>query len=472
MSVTSFDTGPAFSRRLADAFLREEKSGLGFAMWVRISALTAIACWLLYIVPMPRVLYWLGIIALFLVLSAAPLIARAQSRHWRVWTALFVLLDVALLVFVLLFPNPMLVSDWPIQTQLRLSNFLYLMVFVGGAALSYSPGIVVWTGICAAASWAAGVSLIIARPESFTVLEAGSATVETESLGSLGRFLDPFFVSMPRLYNEVVLLLIMTAIIAAAVWRARRLVLRHAAAERAQTNLARYFSPNLVDRLANDENTLDRPETRDVAVLFVDIVGFTGVSENKDPERVIALLRSFHRRMADCVFRHDGILDKYIGDSVMATFGSVPGEPDEATRALRCAGDMLDQVKRWNAKRESRGAEGLRVGIGLHYGPVVVGNVGDDRCLEFTVIGDTVNVASRLERQTRAMGAPLVVSEDLIGAVRREGRVPAESLARFDQQANVSLPGRSAEVAVWSYDDRDNRFSDASLSDSAPTEAH
>jgi adenylate cyclase len=183
-------------------------------------------------------------------------------------------------------------------------------------------------------------------------------------------------------------------------------------------------------------------------VLFVDIVGFTRLCEELRPERCIALLRSFHARMARCVFAHGGTLDKYIGDGVMATFGTLEPRADDAARALACAEAMLAEVTRWNAKRVARGAAPVAVGIGLHHGPVTVGNVGDERQLEFTAIGDTVNVANRLERLTREGRGPLVVSQALVEAVRAAGPAMERCLHRLQPAGTVRLRGREAPLPV------------------------
>ena len=451
MSLATLGFNRQVGDRLAAAFLREEKTGLAFAMWVRIAALMAIAAWLFYIVPMPRVLWWAGLVGLFLALSIGPLVVREKARHWRRWVAVFVALDAGLLAIALMVPNPLAEPVWPPQMQLRYHNFTYLFVLLGAAALSYSPGLVLWTGIALALAWSAGNFAMMRLPDSITT---NTPEVNWPALTpdeSLKVFLDPTFVDITKWQNQVVLLLIVTAVIAAAVWRSRRLVLRQASAERAQTNLSRYFSPDVVEQLARGERSLDKADDRKVAVLFIDIVGFTTLCEDKEPERVIALLRSFHSRMARCVFAHRGTLDKYIGDSVMATFGAMHPGTQEASRALRCARVMLDEVERWNAKRAGRGAETVKVGIGLHYGPVVVGNVGDERRLEYTAIGDTVNVASRLERQTRERDSRLLVSEAVMSAAQDDGELPADAFQEFERAGEVELPGRRGTVAVWCW---------------------
>lgn len=438
-------SGPDAAHRvqLDEAFAREERAGLRFAFLLRLAALLAIAAWLLYIVPAPRVYYYLGLLILFAALGAAPYLLHRAGRRGAAIVGLIVLLDAALLVYALLAPNPLSEEMWPRQITLRFHNFLYLFVFLAGIALSYSPGLVLWGGVAGVAMWSVGVYMIWSRPD--TVTASGHGLTDPEG------FLSPYFVNVVEWQNEVVLLLIVALLLAAAVWRSRRLVLRQVAAESARSNLARYFSPNLVDRLAIADRPFDDPRSQNVAVLFVDIIDFTATAEDVEPERVIALLRSFHRRMCRVIFDHGGTLDKYIGDAVMATFGTPQPGHGDASAALRCARAMLREIDRWNAKRMSRGAAPIRVGIGIHYGSVVAGNIGDERRLEYTVIGDVVNVASRLERLTRAVGAPLLVSEELIEAVRAEAGPDDRLLSGFTEDGHSEVRGRRAPVSIWVY---------------------
>lgn len=434
--------------QLDEAFAREERAGLRFAFLLRLTALLAIAAWLLYSVPAPRVHYYLGLLVLFTALGAAPYLLHRAGRRGAVAVGLVVLLDAALLVYALLAPNPLAEELWPRQITLRFHNFLYFFVFLAAIALSYSPGLVLWGGIAGVAMWSIGVYMIWSRPD--TVTASGHGLTDPEG------FLSPYFVNVVEWQNEAVLLLIVALLLAAAVWRSRRLVLRQVAAESARSNLARYFSPNLVDRLAIADRPFDDPRSQNAAVLFVDIVDFTATAEEMEPERVIALLRSFHRRMCRVIFDHGGTLDKYIGDAVMATFGTPQPGPGDASAALRCAIAMLREIGRWNAKRMERGAAPIRVGIGIHYGPVVAGNIGDERRLEYTVIGDVVNVASRLERLTREVGTPLLVSGELIEAVRSEsGRFEPslgdDLVAGFAEDGCSEVRGRRSPVSIWVY---------------------
>src|SRR3954468_19811428 len=147
------------------------------------------------------------------------------------------------------------------------------------------------------------------------------------------------------------------------------------------------------------------------AVLFANIVGFTRQCEERPPAEAIDLLRGFHRRMEQTIFAFGGTLDKFLGDGVMATFGTPrPGSRD-AANALGCARAMLAEIDAWNRDRRARGQAEVRIGIGVHSGPVVLGDVGSRRHLEFAVIGDTVNIASRLESLTRQLEVTIVISE-------------------------------------------------------------
>ncbi|SMF46413.1 adenylate/guanylate cyclase [Tistlia consotensis] len=430
---------------LAQAVTRAERAGVAFSFQVRAAVLLLVAVWLAITVPMPRVFYWHGMILLFLLSGLIPYRLRHRS-HWRRWLVGFTLLDAALLTTILILPNPFYETGWPIQTQLRFHNQLYLFVFLAGALLSYSPGMVLWTGLCIAASWSVGTWLIARLPGSILALPP---TVDGKVEGSLSAFLDPRFVDLNRWANEVVLLLIVALVGAVAVWRARRLLHRQIDSERARSHLSRYFSPDVADRLAREGGRLETAEERPVAVLFVDIVGFTGLSEGRPAEQVVTLLRSFRTRMARCVFAHGGTLDKYVGDEVMATFGTLGSGRRDAANAIACGLAMLGEVERWNAKRRQRGTAEIAVGVGIHYGPCVVGNVGSASQLEFTCIGDAVNCAQRLERLTRELGTPIIVSEDAMAAARRELEGEEESLARFAVGGTHPLRGRLEEVPIW-----------------------
>jgi len=214
-----------------------------------------------------------------------------------------------------------------------------------------------------------------------------------------------------------------------------------------RARLARHFSPNMVNELMRGGDHLTRVQTRPIGVLFADIVGFTAMSQTMPGPDIIAMLRDFHALVENAVFSSDGTLDKYIGDGVMATFGTPRSGPRDATNAVDCALKLLNGVTDWNGRRQSAGEKPVQIGIGLHYGDATSGNVGSDKRLEFTVIGDTVNLASRIESLSRKLQTAIVASHDIVEAVRREGG--DEVLIDFDDVGVHPIRGRSTPVRLW-----------------------
>jgi adenylate cyclase len=225
-------------------------------------------------------------------------------------------------------------------------------------------------------------------------------------------------------------------------------VTERAEAERARGNLARYFSPKVVDTLAERDEPLGRVRRQAVGVLFADLVGFTTMAEEMTPEEVMALLRDFHGRMEEEVFRHGGCLEKFIGDALLATFGVPDTGRRDATDALACARGMLAALGAWNLEREAGGRRPLQIGLGLHYGPVVAGDIGSRRSMAFATVGDTTNVTSRLQAHTRELRVHIVASGALVAAVEREAADLA-LLQGLTPRGPSVLRGRDTPIELW-----------------------
>ena len=218
-------------------------------------------------------------------------------------------------------------------------------------------------------------------------------------------------------------------------------------AERQRAQLARHFSPNMVEELMQAGKEFGPPRTQPVAVLFADLYDYTEMISTMTGAQVIALLREFHAIVEDAVFNHSGTLDQYTGDGLMATFGTPSPGPLDATSAIAATRQLLRELNRWNVARAARGESRIRIGIGLHFGPATLGDVGTEQRLELTVVGDTVNIASRIETLSRQVGTAAVASDELVQrAIAEAGR---EAIEGFHDLGEHQVRGRQTPIRVW-----------------------
>jgi adenylate cyclase len=431
--------------RLQQAFAAEERAGLALAVKGRTVALLAVAVLLAVLAPFPGVLYYHLLLALFIGIGLADLALQrsAVGRPWHRYA--LATLDSVLLAFTLLYPNPFRAVELAPQALLQVGNFIYFFVPLAGLALSYRPGLVVWGGISGAASWAAGVAWLLSLPDTVATMPDAGDPRHLEIMRL------PTFINLGARLQEIVVLLVVAGLLGVVAHRSRRIAWRQASLERERSNLARYFPPATVDLLSDRDDPLSEVREHQAAVLFADIVGFTPWAEQHSPRESIMLLREVHALFEECVFANGGTLDKFIGDGMMATFGTPDPGTRDAANGVACVGAILAAIDAWNGGRSRAGEAPVTVSLGLHYGPVVVGDIGSERRLELAVLGDTVNVASRLEGLTRQLGCRAVLSGDVIAAAARQSPAAERDAiaAAFAARGPTSLKGRREPVNVW-----------------------
>jgi class 3 adenylate cyclase len=203
----------------------------------------------------------------------------------------------------------------------------------------------------------------------------------------------------------------------------------------------RYMSPKVAAEVLEKGNIELGGENRTVTTLFADIRDFTKYTEKSKPEQVVKHLNVFFTEMVSIVFNHEGTLDKFMGDAIMATFGVPKDHPDDEIRACKAALEMKEALKKLNKRWESEFRHQFHIGIGINTGEAVAGNIGSEQRMEFTVIGDSVNTASRLEQLTKDYPAEIIISESTYQAVK--DKVEAKPLDR------VTLKGKSEPIQMY-----------------------
>jgi adenylate cyclase len=196
--------------------------------------------------------------------------------------------------------------------------------------------------------------------------------------------------------------------------------------------------------VAKGEVSVLKGERRRITVLFSDIRGFTTIAEVMRPEAVVRLLGEYFERMVEVVMRHQGTIDKFLGDGMMVIFGAPLDDAYQEEHAVAAAIEMQRELSTLSTKWQAEGRPTIRMGIGINSGAAIVGNIGSDQRMEYTAIGDTVNLASRLESASKELNVEIVVSEQTYDAVR--------PLFRWKSVGEVTVRGRVEPVRAYSVE--------------------
>ncbi|MFL4469608.1 adenylate/guanylate cyclase domain-containing protein [Tateyamaria armeniaca] len=424
-------------RHAQEALARNKREGMDLAVKARVAALSVTAILLIFLNPDWDVLWYLFL------LFCLVLVGLAQRRVGRVGQSraelalLFV--DLSLMTLALLVPNPLADERVPTTLIYQFEVFQYFYVILAAGVLSYSWRTIVAIGNWTTVLWLLGALFVGWFGWQDPRVSEGAALMFPDN-PDLGTQMNPNLVHWDLRIQEVVVFLLVAGILAVTVRRYQNLVLDSAEMARERANLSRYFSPTVVEELSQKDEPLGQVRTHEAAILFVDIVGFTTYADGRSAQEVIDTLRAFHREMESEVFEHGGTLDKYLGDGLMASFGTPLPKADDATRALACVGAMVGRMQSLNASRRADHLPEIDARFGLHYGQVVLGDIGANR-LEFAVLGDTVNLASRLEALTRALDVQVVASDVIVRA--------AGGSNDMQRGPDQKVRGVAQPVAIW-----------------------
>jgi class 3 adenylate cyclase/HAMP domain-containing protein len=211
--------------------------------------------------------------------------------------------------------------------------------------------------------------------------------------------------------------------------------------QKLKTVFQKYVPNSVIEQYVKSPEQMLTGENRIVAVLFSDVRDFTSISEKMGPDKIVESLNNYFGRMVEIIMGRGGLVDKYIGDAIMAYFGAPVKHDDDAMQSVMAGLDMIDALDEFNSWQTSKGRSPWHNGVGINYGGVTVGNIGSEKKMDYTLIGDMVNLASRLEGLTKKYHAPLIVSESV---QRKIG-----DAARYRLLDKVTVKGRRLPSGIY-----------------------
>ena len=300
----------------------------------------------------------------------------------------------------------------PPAFYLKAPTLLYVFLFISIRALRFDSRYVVLAGLAAAAGWLLMIGYAIVYDGSMAAVTRDYVQYLTENKILLGAEFD-----------KIITILLVTAILAVAIMRARRTLVRGAEEHAAAAAFSRFFSPEIADQIvqAQEEIRAGEGQLRDAAILTTDIRGFTNRAAELPANEVIEILTEYQSRLVPEIQRHFGSIDKFMGDGILATFGAALPAATYAADAMLAAEAVAGAAVEWTAARRAAGKPELQVAVAVTAGPVVFGAVGDESRLEYTVIGDPVNLAAKLDKHGKRLSARIVTTAGTMDRAVRQG---------------------------------------------------
>lgn len=356
--------------------------------------------------PFEPIPWTLAIYAIFTLIRLR-LALRDRLAPW--FLSLSAVIDVAVLMVTIWSFH--LQYGKPATIYLKVPTLLYVFILIALRTLRFEAGYVLLAGAAALIGWAVLVGYALAT--------AGEMGVTRD----FAEYMTSRKILIGAEIDKLVSIGAVTLVLAAAVVRARRLMIRAAVEAHAAATLTRFLPNEAADALlgAGREPRPGEAVARDAAVMFLDLRDFTTLADRLPPEETVALLGAFHTRAEQIIRRHGGSIDKYLGDGVLATFGAMHPASEYAADALRALDDVLAAFEGWNAERAAHGAPRIGLGAAVTAGRVLVGVTGAGSRLEFTVLGNSVNVAAKLEKHCKLMRRPALVMRAAFELARAQG---------------------------------------------------
>ena len=327
----------------------------------------------------------------------------------------------------------------PAAFYLKAPTLLYVFVFIVVRALTITPGYVLFTGLTAALGWLALLGYALAEPGGAALVTHDYIEYMTSAKILIGGEID-----------RVVSILIVTLVLSVSVARARQLLFHAVGDQAAVSQLSRFFSPEIAERLSRADELLHPgdAEQREAAAMFIDLRGFTKLAAALPPAELIDLLREYQRIAVPIIHQNNGSIATYLGDGIMVTFGATRSTTTYCADAMRCAERLLKALASWHKEREARDLPAPGVGIGVDAGTVTCGVIGDEARLEYAIIGDPVNRAAKLQNQTKVEGVLGLASRACRDRAIEQGYVPEGPQPVLAGRAVAGVSGLVSLVAL------------------------
>jgi adenylate cyclase len=351
-------------------------------------------------------------LSIYAVFAAIRVVLVHTRRVPRWFLALAVVIDMGLLMTLI-----WLIHIHYHQTRafyLKAPTLFHVFGFIALRALRFEAGFVILAGAVAVLGWILLLVLAAMDPQGMHVTH------------SFIEYMTSSHVLVGAEVEKIASIITVTAILALAVVRARRLLVRSVMEQMAAAELSRFFDPEVAAKIKGAAEMI-RPgegELRSAATLFVDLRGFTPLARALEPDQLIALLGEYQARLVPVIQKHGGSVDKFLGDGIMASFGAAVPTECYAADAMRAVDALLAAADAWAAERRTRGLMTPQVGMAVAVGEVLFGAIGDANRLEYTVIGDPVNLAAKLEKHTKVEKVRALTTVDALDLAVRQGYQP------------------------------------------------
>lgn len=359
---------------------------------------------------------------------------RARLPDWAVyWSSI---MDMSLL-FAMIWSFH-LQYEQPAAFYLKAPTLLYVFIFIALRALRFQARFVILAGISGAIGWIAMVIYAIGVDQSREFITRDYVAYLTDNLVLVGGEID-----------KIVAILMVTGILALALIRARRTLVRAVAEGSAAQNLSRFFDASVADKIrqSGEETALGQGVTRTVAILNVDLRGFTRLAETLPAPEVMNILAEYQARFVAIIRAHGGVVDKFLGDGIMATFGAVETDDRAAARAMEALDDVIAASRQWTAERHDAQLPPLVANAAVVAGPTICGAVGHGSRLEYTVIGPSVNLSAKLEKFNKNLGTLALTNIQTLALAEKSGYQPHAKLRKVECEVD-GLDGKHCLAVI------------------------